>query len=157
MPASPRGIALTVLVCAAALALSGCHWGSRHIVDFDQNPATSEWVVTIHQQQSAELIFECEGQNPGDPDGRAGCALDIIRWACDQDPINFPECVDATDHGSAPWFCRGNSGQQQNCATSMKNAITEVLGPQECIYFEYEVGGPSRTWAGLDSGTWGCP
>jgi hypothetical protein len=155
--ALPRRFVLSGLLCAAIFVLSGCHWGSRHNVDTDGNPGTPEWVVTVHQQNTNELIWRCEAQNQGNPTGRANCALDIIRFACHADPINFPECDFATDHSGGPFFCRGNVGEQQNCNVSMARAIEEVIGPRECLFFEYEVGGPSRMWAGLDSGNWGCP
>ncbi len=149
-------ITLATVLGATALALSGCAFGSFH----RGVASPSDWTATIHQQNSAETIYRCQAANPDDL-GRANCALDVIRFACNGEPFGWPvaDCNRATDH-TGTGFCRGNSGEAQNCSTSMKTAFRNVrdgVGGVKCLAFEYEVGGPSRTWFGASPGWPGCP
>ncbi len=87
--------------------------------------------------------------------------MDLVRLACHNDQARkFPlaDCDEATDYGDTS-YCRGNLGEAQNCSTTMNNAFKAVrdgTGGAQCIGFEYDVGGPSRTWFGLGRGTWRC-
>jgi hypothetical protein len=153
----PRGalsrIWVGVLLSAAALVISGCHWGTFHHKPFDPLPGS---VMTVHEENSAGVIWMCQVREPDSTLERAKCALDVIRYVCHADPINWADCDKATSYTNTA-YCRGNEGEAQNCVVSMRTAIDDVLHDQECLSFEYEVGGPSRTWHGSDRGWPGCP
>jgi hypothetical protein len=117
-----RGFGAMTLI-GATLALSGC-WASGDTTFLD-----SELVITHAWTQ--RIVYECNQAHPGDSNGRAACALDVVRVLCVRSPVpNFSECNYATDHRYIP---------------DMKAAISEIYGGRDCLYYD------DPHWTGIDS------
>jgi hypothetical protein len=150
-----KRVRIAGMAVLAVLVIGGCHWGTYKAQGTNSSGATT-YSVTIHQTNTNDTIAHCGAGGPDVSLGQSDCALDVIRYACHADPINWStsDCDDATGHVGG---CRGNEGAAQPCEQSMRSAITAVNGSKECLAFEWEVGGPSRMWFGADSGFAGCP
>jgi hypothetical protein len=152
-----RKLGLATLLAGAALALSGC-WGTYFNVSGPPGP--QPYIVTVHEKNTAETIWTCTANNPGDSLGRAKCALGVVRLACNKQMLqgwDMNRCLAATDYTRNDG-CNRVPGGLENCAEAMRRAIAAVLDDKECIAYEYHAFyGPSYGWFGVDHGFTGCP
>lgn len=133
-----RRFVAAIAVGAAALALSGCSWGTFQTLRL--LPVGYE--MTVHKSNSDQIIYGCSNAHPGDSTGRANCALDTIRLLCTSQPLP----------GFSPQECQGDTSHWGN-TESMKQAISDVLGSDDCLgYHDWIDQGENRFWAGVPAG-----
>ncbi len=154
-----RKVVVAALLGIAALALSGC-WGTYTFVGKDGKNRDTH-LVTVHQQPTDDWIHDCDN-NPGTI-AEANCVLDQIRSACSTTPIGWPDCNVATEHwyvtcfrvGPPDWPGGPDVHEPENCAESMKRAITGIRSEQgQCLTYEAYVGDDSNGW--YAGGNRGC-
>lgn len=143
-----RRVALVASVVAAALLLSGCHWGQYTSYGYDSVHGWDQYIVTVNQQNTDDVIHACD-YNPRGSVAHAKCVLDVIRYTCHADPLKgwIPaKCDQATSYANDS-TCLLGPGRPENCVYSMQRAIAKVRAvTAERLVYEHEVGGPSRQW-----------
>lgn len=141
-----RRAGLVGLPVAAALLLSGCHWGTYS--DGGITQFGHAYFVVIHQQDTDNSIHACDDDRGSVTEAK--CVLDVIRLACHQDSLKgwaVAECDQATDYRGTT--CRRDE-RDQSCAVSMQRTIAQIRSEQgQCLTYEQNYVGTSRVWDAL--------
>jgi hypothetical protein len=122
-----RWIGISVLVCGAAIALSGC-WATVYNTGVDRH-------LVVGSKATNQFIFICTGLNPGSTTGRDRCVMGLMRQTC----------LQQQEAGDQPWTdqnCYESTDEYQVTLGEVDQAINQIKGGADCFEIVHQYVAP---------------
>jgi hypothetical protein len=133
-----RWVGITGLLCAAALALSGC-WANVYNTGVNRH-------LVVGSKATNQFIFICTGLNPNDAFARTRCVMSLLRQTC----------LQQQEGGDQPWTdqnCYESTDPNQVDVVNVNSAIGYVTTQgADCLEIVHQRLDPYNVWVY----TWGA-